>query len=72
MMTTNQKSTQQRVFSPYQVFIIAILTIIQFSVILDFMVTHVKRNESDGHTHSLRCGECPLLAVGSIITLLRW
>jgi len=38
MMTTNQKSAQQRVFSPYQVFIIAILTIIQFSVILDFMV----------------------------------
>ena len=38
MMTTNRKSTQQRVFSPYQVFIIAILTIIQFSVILDFMV----------------------------------
>lgn len=38
MITTANKPAQQRVFTPYQVFIIAILTIIQFSVILDFMV----------------------------------
>jgi predicted MFS family arabinose efflux permease len=37
-MTTTQKPARQKVFSPDQVFIIAILTIIQFSVILDFMV----------------------------------
>jgi hypothetical protein len=37
-MTTTQKPAQQKIFTPYQVFIIAILTIIQFSVILDFMV----------------------------------
>jgi len=38
MMTTPHKPAPQKVFTPYQVFIIAILTIIQFSVILDFMV----------------------------------
>jgi predicted MFS family arabinose efflux permease len=37
-MTTTQEPTKQRIFTSYQVFIIAILTIIQFSVILDFMV----------------------------------
>ena len=29
---------KEKLFSPYQVFVIAILSIIQFSVILDFMV----------------------------------
>src|SRR4029079_14294810 len=38
MMTTPHKPAPQKVFTPYQVYIIAILTIIQFSVILDFMV----------------------------------
>jgi len=37
-MTTIQQPTKQKVFTPYQVFIIAILAILQFSVILDFMV----------------------------------
>ena len=37
-MTTNEQPTKQRIFSAYQVFIIAILTILQFSIILDFMV----------------------------------
>lgn len=37
-MTTNQQPTKQRIFTSYQVFIIAILAILQFSVILDFMV----------------------------------
>jgi predicted MFS family arabinose efflux permease len=37
-MTTTQKPTKQRIFTPYQVFIIAILAILQFSIILDFMV----------------------------------
>lgn len=37
-MTTNQKPIKQKIFSGYQVFIIAILAILQFSVILDFMV----------------------------------
>jgi predicted MFS family arabinose efflux permease len=30
--------TEKKVFTPYQVFIIAILTILQFSIILDFMI----------------------------------
>jgi predicted MFS family arabinose efflux permease len=37
MMTTTQP-TREKIFTPYQVFIIAILAILQFSVILDFMV----------------------------------
>ena len=37
-MTTTPKPSKQRVFTPYQVFIIAILAILQFSIILDFMV----------------------------------
>lgn len=37
-MTTDQQPTKQKLFSPYQVFIIAILTILQFSITLDFMV----------------------------------
>ncbi|HEV8286406.1 MAG TPA: MFS transporter [Chitinophagaceae bacterium] len=37
-MTTNQQPTKQKLFSPYQRFIIAILTILQFSIVLDFMV----------------------------------
>jgi len=37
-MTTNHQPTKQKTFSAYQVFIIAILTILQFSIILDFMV----------------------------------
>jgi len=37
-MTTTLEPAKQRIFTSYQVFIIAILTIIQFSVILDFMV----------------------------------
>jgi len=37
-MTTTPEPAKQRIFTSYQVFIIAILTIIQFSVILDFMV----------------------------------
>jgi predicted MFS family arabinose efflux permease len=37
-MTTTQEPTKQRIFTPYQVFIIAILAILQFSIILDFMV----------------------------------
>ncbi|MBS1680315.1 MAG: MFS transporter [Bacteroidetes bacterium] len=35
-MSTNP--TKERLFSPYQVFIIALLSILQFTVILDFMV----------------------------------
>ncbi|MFI5185609.1 MAG: MFS transporter [Chitinophagales bacterium] len=37
-MTTIQRPTKQKIFTSYQVFIIAILAILQFSVILDFMV----------------------------------
>jgi len=37
-MTTNHQPTKQRIFSRYQVFVIAILTTLQFSIILDFMV----------------------------------
>jgi len=37
-MTTIQEPTKQRIFTPYQAFIIAILAILQFSIILDFMV----------------------------------
>jgi predicted MFS family arabinose efflux permease len=37
-MTTITQLTKQKLFSPYQVFIIAILTILQFSITLDFMV----------------------------------
>src|SRR6185369_5061485 len=37
-MTNAQKPTKQGIFSRYQVFIIAILAILQFSIILDFMV----------------------------------
>lgn len=37
-MTAIQQPTKQKVFTSYQVFIIAILAILQFSVILDFMV----------------------------------
>src|SRR3954466_7859980 len=37
-MTTNQKSSKQGIFTSYQVFIIAMLAILQFSIILDFMV----------------------------------
>src|SRR5437762_9041604 len=37
-MTTSDQPTKQRIFSRYQVFVIAILTILQFSIILDFMV----------------------------------
>ena len=37
-MTITQKPTKQRIFAPYQVFVIAILAILQFSIILDFMV----------------------------------
>jgi len=37
-MTINQGSAKQKIFSRYQVFVIAILAILQFSVILDFMV----------------------------------
>jgi predicted MFS family arabinose efflux permease len=37
-MSTNQKPTKQKLFTPYQVFIIAILTVLQFSIVLDFMV----------------------------------
>jgi predicted MFS family arabinose efflux permease len=37
-MTTITQPAKQKLFSPYQVFIIAILTILQFSITLDFMV----------------------------------
>src|SRR3954464_15732025 len=37
-MTTNQKPSKQGIFTSYQVFIIAVLAILQFSIILDFMV----------------------------------
>jgi predicted MFS family arabinose efflux permease len=37
-MTTTQTPTKQGIFTPYQVFIIAMLAILQFSIILDFMV----------------------------------
>lgn len=37
-MTTTQKPTKQGIFTSYQVFIIAILAILSFSIILDFMV----------------------------------
>lgn len=37
-MTATQQSTKKKIFTPYQVFIIAILAILQFSVVLDFMV----------------------------------
>jgi predicted MFS family arabinose efflux permease len=37
-MTTDLQPTKQKLFSPYQVFVIAILTILQFSITLDFMV----------------------------------
>src|SRR6185312_10343638 len=37
-MTVTQKPTKQGIFTSYQVFIIAILAILQFSIILDFMV----------------------------------
>jgi predicted MFS family arabinose efflux permease len=37
-MTTIQQPTKQKIFTPYQVFIIAVLAVLQFSVILDFMV----------------------------------
>jgi len=37
-MTNTQKPAKQGIFTPYQVFIIAILAILQFSIILDFMV----------------------------------
>jgi predicted MFS family arabinose efflux permease len=37
-MIKDQQPTKQKIFSRYQVFIIAILAILQFSVILDFMV----------------------------------
>src|SRR5438067_12043438 len=37
-MTTNHQPTKQRIFSRYQVFVIAILTTLQFSIVLDFMV----------------------------------
>src|SRR5215475_8357990 len=37
-MTTTQKPAKQGIFTSYQVFIIAILAILQFSIILDFMV----------------------------------
>jgi predicted MFS family arabinose efflux permease len=37
-MTEVQQPTKQKLFSPYQVFVIAILTILQFSIMLDFMV----------------------------------
>src|SRR6476661_5659152 len=37
-MTNAQKPTKQGIFTRYQVFIIAILAILQFSIILDFMV----------------------------------
>lgn len=37
-MTTNDQATKQKTFTPYEVFIIAILTVLQFSIVLDFMV----------------------------------
>ncbi|MCX6190545.1 MAG: MFS transporter [Bacteroidetes bacterium] len=37
-MISDQKTTHQPTFSKYEIFIIAILAILQFSVILDFMV----------------------------------
>jgi len=37
-MTTITQPTTQKLFTAYQVFVIAILTILQFSIILDFMV----------------------------------
>jgi predicted MFS family arabinose efflux permease len=37
-MTELEQSTKQKVFSPYHVFVIAILTILQFSITVDFMV----------------------------------
>jgi len=37
-MTTTPKPSKPAVFTPYQVFIIAMLAILQFSIILDFMV----------------------------------
>ena len=37
-MSKAQKPTKQGIFTRYQVFIIAILAILQFSIILDFMV----------------------------------
>jgi predicted MFS family arabinose efflux permease len=35
---SNKKATKERVFTKYQVFMIAIIAILQFSIILDFMV----------------------------------
>jgi len=37
-MTEIQQPAKQKLFSPYQAFVIAILTILQFSITLDFMV----------------------------------
>ena len=37
-MTTSQKLTRERIFTSYEVFMIAVLAILQFSIILDFMV----------------------------------
>jgi predicted MFS family arabinose efflux permease len=37
-MTTNQKPAKEKTFTSYQVFIIGILTVLQFSIVLDFMV----------------------------------
>jgi len=36
MHTTN--ATKQRIFTPYQVFVIAVLALMQFTVVLDFMI----------------------------------
>ena len=37
-MTTNHQPTKEKIFTSYQVFIVAILAILQFSIVLDFMV----------------------------------
>ena len=37
-MTTSQKLRRERIFTSYEVFMIAVLAILQFSIILDFMV----------------------------------
>ena len=37
-MTTSPKLTRERIFTSYEVFMIAVLAILQFSIILDFMV----------------------------------